>query len=140
MLLRVPVLAFATVALVSPAAAQSWGWGCGCGAPVVAPVAPVIAAAPVVAAAPLVVVPNLRRPIYVVNQGPVHAGPDITVVPSLRVEGPYQPYPYIRTFGRYGGYVVKQTYARRYGVYRYHGAPARHIPGHITQVALLPPQ
>src|SRR5262245_48848285 len=132
MSLRVPVLAFATVALVSPAAAQGWGWGCGCGSPLTQPITAVVdpipfatpAPAPVVAApvvaAGVVVAPSYRRPIYVVNQGPVYSGPDITVVPSLRVEGPYQPYPYIRTFGGYGGYDgyrVKQTYARRYAVY-----------------------
>jgi hypothetical protein len=157
MLFRVPVLAVATFALVSPAAAQSWGWGCGCGSPLTHPITAVVdpipyvtpapaplVAAPVVAAGVYVVAPNVRRPIYVVNQGPVYSGPDITVVPSLRVEGPYQPYPYIRTYGGYGGYDgygVKRSYARRYSVYRYRGAPVRyHSPGHITRVAPPPPK
>jgi hypothetical protein len=146
-LFRVPVLAAATFALVSPAAAQGWGWGtgCGCSQPVAAVVDPIpyvtppppVALAPVVAAA-FVVAPNVPRPIYVVNQGPVYAGPDVTIVPSLRVDGPYQPYPYVRTFGGYPKYAVRRPYYRPNGVYhRPHYRPARYYKPHYRP---LPPK
>ena len=124
---RIPVLAVTTLALATPAAAGSWGWGTGCGC------APAVYAAPVLAAAPVVVAPVyvVRQPIFVVNQGPVHAGPDVTVVPGLRVEGPPRPYPYIRTWRGFDRYAVRRPYYRPYRHYR---------PHHIYRPRPLPPK
>jgi hypothetical protein len=141
MLFRVPVLAAATLALVSPAAAQSWGWGtgCGCSRPVAALVDPIPFVIPAAVAPVYVVAPNVPRPIYVVNQGPVYAGPDVTIVPSLRVDGPYQPYPYVRTYGGgYDRYAVRRPYYRPNGGYhRPHYRPARYYKPHYRP---LPPK
>ena len=140
---RITVLAAATFALAGPAAADPWGCGC--------TPARTVVAAPFVAAAPIVVAPVeyvldpsdvVSRPIYVVNQGPVHAGPGIVVVPSLRIEGPIQPYPYVGTYRGWDRYAVRRPYDYRphyrpYGThYRPYGAYRRDVPLVVELVEL----
>ena len=43
-------------------------------------------------------------------------------MPSLRVDGPYQPYPYVRTFGGYPKYAARPYYKP----YRPYYRPARY--------------
>jgi hypothetical protein len=85
---------------------------------------------------------DARKPIYVVNQGPVYSGPLIVTyaVPTYS-EGGYAygtPYPYVRTYGAYNWtYDQRFFYAphrHRYGArgaYAYRPAPSAriiHIP------------
>jgi hypothetical protein len=91
---------------------------------------------------------DMRKPMYVVNQGPVYSGPGIYAVPTYS-EGGYaytEPFPYVRSFG-YGPYSIFQAdrplpyrYYRQgyrpygyppYGAYRYRPAPSAkiiHVP------------
>lgn len=49
---------------------------------------------------------DARKPIYVVNQGPVYAGPGIYAVPTYS-EGGYAyttPYPYVKSYWAYRRY------------------------------------
>jgi hypothetical protein len=83
---------------------------------------------------------DARRPIYVVNQGPVYSGPGIiTFATPTYSEGGYAyalPYPYVRGYGGYGWYDAPgyRGWPRRHGygrsvirpyaaAYRYRSAP-----------------
>lgn len=131
----------AFAALVSPVAAQSYQ------EPEI-----VYGTAPVVIDVPptgyLLDPSDMRKPMYVVNQGPDYSGPGIYAVPTYS-EGGYAftepspaPYPYVRSYG-YGPYTIfraEQPYAypyykqgyrpygyAPYGAYRYQPAPSARI-------------
>jgi hypothetical protein len=96
--MRVCLAAFGAVAVVvSSAAALAGCPGGGCDQPIVYPPAPAIFTVP--PAGFVVAPPDPRRDFYIVNQGPVYDGPDITWFPAPTYsEGGYaiaRPYPYI---------------------------------------------
>ena len=110
---RIPVLAVATFALVSPAAARFVGVGDGLR----------LRAQPCMRLRSVVRQRRSwlrlsmwsRQPIYVVNQGPVFAGPDVTVVPACASTGRLEPYPYIGPGGGFDRYAVRRPYYRPRG-------------------------
>jgi hypothetical protein len=84
---------------------------------------------------------DARRPIYVVNQGPVYSGPGIYAVPTYS-EGGYAyatPYPYVRSYweGWPRPYVRPSHHWRNpayrpygaapYGAYQYRPAPSARV-------------
>src|ERR1700730_4694735 len=86
---------------------------------------------------------DARRPIYVVNQGPVYDGPGIiTFATPTYSEGGYAyalPYPYVHGYGWYGGY---GPWPRRYGyrpsVIRPYAAAYRYRPAANARVINVP--